>query len=309
MAEQESEDASQIQIASQDRSKAKWTPPRDDYLVELMIDRLPFGWKKSENGFTKQAWLSMVIRFNRKFGLDFEKAQLRNRYTNLRRMYFIIKSLINQNGFGWDDAQQTITASDEDWNRYISEHPDMESYRFKSFPLYKKLALIFEGSKGRSLMNSPTEVTKEGNSIKGLSIFPNDSTLQHIPQTDTVNEQSKTSSDTMSSERGIQSKKHQATEETISCRKRSRNAELMIARVISEMASNSRINAKQVVNSRQYSYDRCLEELQELEGLEDSVFVKAVRLLRDEKNAIAFMTLKGARRLLWLKAECQAEFP
>ncbi|KAJ4951254.1 hypothetical protein NE237_028086 [Protea cynaroides] len=310
MAELEAENISRIQIDSPDRGKAKWTPPRDDYLVELMIDQLPFGWKKKENGFTKQSWHSMTIRFNRKFGLQFEKSQLRNRYTNLRRIYFIIKSLVSQNGFGWDEAQQTITAKDEVWDHYISDHPDVESYRFKSFPLFQKLALIFEGTKGNhAFISTPTEVPKEGNGNTALSLFPCVSTSPHTPGLDAPQEQSKSSSDMMSPQRDTQPKKRQFVRDTTSRNKKSRNAELMIAQAISGMAFNSKVNAKQVINSRQYSYDKCLEELQELEGLNDSVFVKAVRLLRDEKNAIAFMTLKGPRRLFWLKTECHAEVP
>ncbi|XP_042504465.1 L10-interacting MYB domain-containing protein-like [Macadamia integrifolia] len=302
MAELEAENISPIQITSPDRGKAKWTPPRDDYLVELMIDQLPFGWKKKENGFTKQSWHSMTIRFNRKFGLQFEKSQLRNRYTNLRRIYFIIKSLISQNGFGWDEAQQIIIATDEVWDRYISDHPDVESYRFKSFPLFKKLALIFEGAKGK-------EVSKEGNDNTALSLFPCISTSPNTPGPDAAQEQSKSSSDMMSPQRDTQPKKRKFVKDTTSRHKKSRNAELMIAQAISGMALNSKLNAEQVINSRHYSYDKCLEELQELEGLDDSVFVKAVKFLRDEKNAIAFMTLKGPRRLFWLKTECQAEVP
>ncbi|OMO99849.1 hypothetical protein CCACVL1_03578 [Corchorus capsularis] len=47
-------------------------------------------------------------------------------------------------------------------------------------------------------------------------------------------------------------------------------------------------------------YQKCLEELQDLEGLDDAEFAKAVNALKDDKNAIAFTTIKGPRRLVWL---------
>lgn len=47
-------------------------------------------------------------------------------------------------------------------------------------------------------------------------------------------------------------------------------------------------------------YQRCLEELQEIEELDDLEFAKAVNALKDDKNAIAFLTIKGRRRLIWL---------
>lgn len=49
-------------------------------------------------------------------------------------------------------------------------------------------------------------------------------------------------------------------------------------------------------------YQRCLEELQRIEELNDSEFATAVNLLKDEKNAIAFLTIKGPRRVIWLRS-------
>lgn len=49
-------------------------------------------------------------------------------------------------------------------------------------------------------------------------------------------------------------------------------------------------------------YQKCLEELQKLDEFDDTEFVKAVNVLRDDKNAIAFMTIKGPRRLMWLRS-------
>ncbi|OMO98195.1 hypothetical protein COLO4_14074 [Corchorus olitorius] len=53
-------------------------------------------------------------------------------------------------------------------------------------------------------------------------------------------------------------------------------------------------------------YQKCLEELQDLEGLDDAEFAKAVNALKDDKNAIAFTTIKGPRRLVWLRSLWQA---
>lgn len=49
-------------------------------------------------------------------------------------------------------------------------------------------------------------------------------------------------------------------------------------------------------------YQKCLEELQKLEELDDVEFTRAVNVLKDDKNAVAFMTLKGPRRLIWLRS-------
>lgn len=49
-------------------------------------------------------------------------------------------------------------------------------------------------------------------------------------------------------------------------------------------------------------YQKCLEELQKLEELDDTEFTQAVNVLKDDKNAIAFMTIRGPRRLIWLRS-------
>ncbi|KAJ6739233.1 L10-INTERACTING MYB DOMAIN-CONTAINING PROTEIN-LIKE ISOFORM X1 [Salix koriyanagi] len=49
-------------------------------------------------------------------------------------------------------------------------------------------------------------------------------------------------------------------------------------------------------------YQKCLEQLQKLDEFDDTEFVKAVNALRDDKNAIAFMAIKGPRRLMWLRS-------
>eukprot|EP00262_Sarcandra_glabra_P017707 TRINITY_DN6157_c0_g3_i1.p1 TRINITY_DN6157_c0_g3~~TRINITY_DN6157_c0_g3_i1.p1 ORF type:complete len:547 (+),score=84.06 TRINITY_DN6157_c0_g3_i1:3-1643(+) len=57
-------------------------------------------------------------------------------------------------------------------------------------------------------------------------------------------------------------------------------------------------------NDSNFSYVRCLEELQKLDGLDEEEMVKAVDLLENEKSAIAFMTITGPRRLAWLRYKC-----
>lgn len=67
--------------------------------------------------------------------------------------------------------------------------------------------------------------------------------------------------------------------------------------------SAAKLNAMQRNASNELTlYQKCLEDLQQLEELDDTEFTKAVNVLRDDKNAVAFMTLKGHRRLTWLRS-------
>ncbi|ERN03581.1 hypothetical protein AMTR_s00042p00126630 [Amborella trichopoda] len=57
------------------------------------------------------------------------------------------------------------------------------------------------------------------------------------------------------------------------------------------------------IENEEFSYKKCLIELQQLEGLNQSERVQAIDLLVNEKVAIAFMTLEEELRLDWLRSK------
>lgn len=81
----------------------------------------------------------------------------------------------------------------------------------------------------------------------------------------------------------------------------------MVENALSEVFSAGNLKGVQrIALNEKTLYQKCLEELQKLEDLDDIEFAKAVNVLKDDKNAIAFMTIKGPRRLIWLKSLWQA---
>lgn len=66
-------------------------------------------------------------------------------------------------------------------------------------------------------------------------------------------------------------------------------------------AANLKAMQRNALNEKTM-YQKCLEELQKLEELDDLEFTRAVNALKDDKNAVAFMTIKGPRRLIWLRS-------
>lgn len=80
-------------------------------------------------------------------------------------------------------------------------------------------------------------------------------------------------------------------------------AEDCIENALYEIPSEARFKVVQNnVKDDRALYQRCLEELQGIEELNDREFATAVNVLKDDKNAIAFMTIKGPRRLIWLRS-------
>ncbi|KAK2985217.1 hypothetical protein RJ640_010506 [Escallonia rubra] len=67
------------------------------------------------------------------------------------------------------------------------------------------------------------------------------------------------------------------------------------------MASKKMRAVRKVEGNRLALYKNCIEDLLKLNNLNQTEFLKAVRALKDDKNAIAFMTMKGHPRLAFLR--------
>ncbi|GAV57001.1 Myb_DNA-bind_3 domain-containing protein, partial [Cephalotus follicularis] len=105
-------------ITASGRSRTNWQPPMDRYFIDLMVDQVHKG-NQIDGIFRKQAWMEMIASFNTKFGFSYNLDVLKNRYKSLRRQYNVITSLLDLNGFAWDDARQMVIADDYVWQDYI----------------------------------------------------------------------------------------------------------------------------------------------------------------------------------------------
>ncbi|XP_043716748.1 uncharacterized protein LOC122664817 isoform X2 [Telopea speciosissima] len=128
---------------STDRLRTIWTPAMNRYFIDIMIEQVRKGYK-IRNTFQKNSWEDMVASFNRKFvGLQVDKEILRNRSKKLRLQHNALKTLLDHNGFHWDETRKMVNADDRVWNEYLKAHPEAQSYRRKSFPNYSDLCVIF----------------------------------------------------------------------------------------------------------------------------------------------------------------------
>ena len=101
------------------RPKAEWTPSRDAYLVELFIEQHNCG-RTAYNEFKVEVYKSVTKDFKRKFGLNLEENQIKNRYNVMKKDYGIVKTLLSHTGFAWDDIRQMVVADDKIWDNYIA---------------------------------------------------------------------------------------------------------------------------------------------------------------------------------------------
>ncbi|CAN1859033.1 L10-interacting MYB domain-containing protein [Linum perenne] len=188
--------------AAGNRGRTYWQPSMDRYFMDLMMEQLRKG-NQIDGVFRKQSWMEMIADFNSKFGFSYDVDVLKNRYKTLRRQYNVIKSLLELEGFRWDDHRQMVTADDSVWQDYIKIRTDARQYMTRPVPCYKDLCTICSGDDHQEEEHSTsaetevTSVSEIGNKhrLEGQqeSCYPNKSTpsiervveaIQALPEMD-----------------------------------------------------------------------------------------------------------------------------
>ncbi|XP_021900483.1 uncharacterized protein LOC110816555 [Carica papaya] len=285
------------------RPKAEWTPSRDAFLVGIFIEQQNRG-RTAYNEFKSEVIRSATRDFNKKFSMNLEENQIKNRYNVMKKDYGVVKTLLSNPDFCWDETRQMVVADDKVWDSYIAVRTEARPFRRKSFPLYKQLSIIFEGERVTGKCQFPSGIPEEGNS-NTETVRSSDPTNLPAHLVDATPD-----SDSIVRVNETQPKKRKSCAPMTQGGRRQRacyDVGGTIENALYEMFSTARLEALQRTNASGdiIFYGKCLEELQKLEELDDGEFIKAVNVLKDDKNAVAFMKIKGPRRLVWLRSLCQ----
>ncbi|XVF55898.1 hypothetical protein PTKIN_Ptkin06aG0073300 [Pterospermum kingtungense] len=141
IASQRGEEMDDDSCSDTENLRANWTPPQDQYFVELLVDQMQSG-NKIGHAFKQQAWADMITQFNSNFGFRYDIDVLKNRFKRMRKQYNEMKILLDQSGFEWDEATQIVKADNNTWDEYLKAHPDFQTYRAKVVPYYRELCMI-----------------------------------------------------------------------------------------------------------------------------------------------------------------------
>ncbi|XP_050382162.1 L10-interacting MYB domain-containing protein-like [Argentina anserina] len=265
--------------------RARWTTHLTKILASLMVDQVHQGNRKNDN-FSTKSWKYICDEFYKKTGLKWDKEQLKNRYAVMRKMYVIIKSLLDRSDFSWDEATGTITASDEVWAEYMKEHAEAENLRSNGCPIFKELCIIF---------SEPATNGKHGHPAE------HEEPIQQVILS---------SSESEEADKAVEDKEtgQPITPSTTAIRKRGRKGvDDAIAGAILKMAAASKLRTAAVQHrAARYTIANCIKVLDQITGVDEQVYFAAVDLFDNPIAREMFLSLKHDKRLIWLQGKCRA---
>lgn len=271
------------QQSIQDQPRAKWTLYLTKTLADLMVEQVYRG-NRQNTSFGKKAWEYMCNEFQDKTGLNWDREQLKNRYSVMRKQYATVKSLLDLNEFSWDENLSMVRGKDEAWNEYIKAHPDAEAIRSNGCPYYKQLCKIF-----------------------GPSDHENYNQFNHSVKTDDLRADDSSSS---TEEEDENTTPKQIKSQAVNPRKRNhKDIEDFMARAISDIATASKLHTATVTQTMErYSITNCVEALDRLENVDDHIYYAALDLFDNPNSRETFLSLKVEKRLGWLQRKYNALF-
>ncbi|KAH8992743.1 Myb/SANT-like DNA-binding domain-containing protein [Lactarius hatsudake] len=130
----------------------RWSEADEATLVHtLASEKAKSNW--GDNGPKKVAWTACEVAL-----LGSEKTSggspktlqsIKNRWQRIKQEFEIVKELRGLSGFGWDDAKNTVTATDEVWEAYLAPESHKRARPFrnkKRFLLYDNIAELVDST-------------------------------------------------------------------------------------------------------------------------------------------------------------------
>ncbi|KAJ1424069.1 Myb/SANT-like domain [Sesbania bispinosa] len=118
-----------------------WTDEMDHCLTELLVNQVMLG-NKLEKNFKTSAHIAALTVLNERFGLNLTKEKIINRLKAWRKQYGLVKEMLSQGGFEWDEGRKMVVAPDSKWNEYIKKHPDARHLKDRRIENYNELGII-----------------------------------------------------------------------------------------------------------------------------------------------------------------------
>ena len=123
--------------------RASWKTEHIDILLDLILEVVDKGEVFIDKNLKTHLWNNIVQNFNDRTNCGYDKEQLQNCFSVLKKKYMTYQGIKDNSGFGYDEATGLFTASEEVWNSYIACHKEAKALRTKPFAFYEKCFRIF----------------------------------------------------------------------------------------------------------------------------------------------------------------------
>ncbi|KAI3989067.1 hypothetical protein MKX01_033103 [Papaver californicum] len=296
----------------QDQARARWTENMDTIFTDLMVEQV-FKGNRMNNIFNKKAWKYIHDEFNRQTGLNFNRKQLKNHHNVLRRIYGNVRSLLDQEGFSWDETNCMVIAENELWEKSAKGHPEVETIRIKGCLLYKNLCTLFSESVNGRYSQSSHDLESD----KVVDVIDSAWSSEESPETANISvnpvTQSPSARDEVSSRSDGQNNKrqlatlpsHSGNQKKI-CR-RAGNATVIDGMREMGSSSKSRTTSIPFQSGDQFSISNCAKTLNEMQGVDEFLYLAAMDLFEEDPiRRETFISIRSDIRLAWLKSKCNA---
>ncbi|KAJ1384112.1 Myb/SANT-like domain [Sesbania bispinosa] len=272
-----------------------WTDDMDHCLTELLVNQVMLG-NKLEKNFKTSAYIASLTVLNERFGLNLTKENIRNRLKAWRKQYGLVKEMLSQGGFEWDEGRKMVVAPDSKWNEYIKKHPDARHLKDRRIENYNELGIIVgnEQTSGNWSENfERVDVNlapnfEEHAETPALVMLANEE-MSH----DNASDEAQGSSE--------QTRARPSSSHSKQPSKRRRTGDVML-QMMSIMAADIGRIADALTESNKTA---CLEEVvgkvQNIPDFDDDLIIEACEYLCfDEKRALMFLKLDERLRKKWL---------
>ncbi|KAM0951046.1 putative Myb/SANT-like domain-containing protein [Dioscorea sansibarensis] len=261
--------------------------------------------EKEGSTFKREAWQDMLVRFNEKTDMNIDADQLKNRLRFYRHEYRTVMTLRSLPEFGWDEKKQLVVADEACWSKSITKNKAARFYKQKPVTCFRELEIIFGSSKdngNRSCSgqdtDAPEEDTIEGmdgfeaTEVSNLNVVSKDENNDPSDPSTTPNTTNLLTAQTPQQSKIINHRKRHRSYSGVTLTS-NRHEDISDMKVESVPASLGADPFK--------CLDKCISELNTMEGLDDDLYVKTLIILRDEYNRYVFLRTNGHRRLAWLR--------
>ncbi|XP_066311524.1 uncharacterized protein [Miscanthus floridulus] len=267
-------------------SRASWSFNYEKGLLDVLQEHNHERFK-GQNGWSPEGWRSIIKHFNEKFlAAGFSKAQIQDKEKDIKGYYKAIRAGIKESGVGWNDSLCMINASPDKWKKLIDDHPRLQKFQAKAFPLYHECEKVYEGSIATGELNFT--------STEPLELHPPSST-QHVNASDidapdsSMNPFSASMDDHRASSEPIDLTRAEPTSFACSGQKGSGSGEKRsIAGVLQGYLDHKIKQSKTFVESLDetskgdYSIKKCMDLLESMEELSDEEKAQATSVMKCE---------------------------